>query len=317
MLRYVAIFLIACLQASVTSQEVAKVDALPMKKFLSLLEVEPVVIEAASRSAILKALEPEVAATTNPDFKRAVEKLKDDKSALTMKDVLPLVEPGKSQAVCALFAKHEHPLLRFLANLLLAGSGDSSAAKEAYSIMHIESPTMHEKQLIKTYCLGLGLDPQKDTPDTIMSHIAAMTSQTPLLKVGDMVPEFAITTVDGKQFNRDTCKGKTVVFNFWASWCGPCLAKLPSQNELLAKYVKDDFLVFYVSLDSDRKQFEESVTKYQLTFSNIFEGKGWGGQLSRSFGVNSVPFLVVVDPSGRIVLAKNDGLAEALSNLGK
>ncbi len=71
-----------------------------------------------------------------------------------MKDVLPLIEPGKSQAVCGLFAKHEHPLMRFLETALLAGSGDSSAAKEAYSIMHTQSPTMHENNLSKPIAWG-------------------------------------------------------------------------------------------------------------------------------------------------------------------
>ncbi len=67
MFRYVVIVFIVCLQASVHAQDVANVDALPMQKFLSLLEIEPVTIEAASRVAILKALEPETAATKNSD----------------------------------------------------------------------------------------------------------------------------------------------------------------------------------------------------------------------------------------------------------
>lgn len=312
MFRLIALIgLVFWMQPNVFADTAATATALPMDQFKAALERDPVTISTSTRTSLLKAVDP--AARTNPDVEATCEKLREKSSKLTVKDLLPLMTTGNPQPVCALLSSHEHAVVRFVANGVLAGSGDTAAAKDVYSLIHSKEPSPQEKRMIKTYCIGLGIRPEFDTAEDILTHFSNMMAEAPLLKAGDDAPDFSITTVDGKRYTRDSLAGKTVVFHFWSTWCGPCMVQLPGHHDLLRKYAADDFLVFFVNLDSDRKPFDEAVARHKLTLGNVFAGKGWGDDLVRTFGVNSLPFDLVIDETSRVVHAQNAGLAEVLA----
>ena len=299
------------IQPNAFADTAATSAALPMDQFIAALEQESVSVSTSNRAFFLKAVDP--AAQLNPDVIATCEKLRDDSSKLTVKDLLPLMTTGKPQPVCVLLSDHEYAVVRFIANGVLAGSGDTTAAKEVYSLIHSDKPSPQEKRIIKTYCVGLGIRPDSDTAEDILKHFSTMMADEPLLKAGDAAPDFAITTIDGKQYTRDELNGKTVVLHFWSTWCGPCMVQLPGHHELLHKYAADDFVVFFVNLDSDRKPFDDAVATHKLSLGNVFRGKGWGDDLVRTFGVNCLPHDIVIDETGRVIHSHNDGLAEALA----
>lgn len=84
--------------------------------------------------------------------------------------------------------------------------------------------------------------------------------------IGKTAPDFTLKTIDGKDFSLSTLKGKTVLINFWATWCSPCVDELPSMNKLYLKYKQNGFEVVAVGLDSSPAKVKKFVAKNPLDF---------------------------------------------------
>jgi thiol-disulfide isomerase/thioredoxin len=106
-------------------------------------------------------------------------------------------------------------------------------------------------------------------------------------------------TVDGKDFDLKTMRGKVVLVDFWATWCGPCVAEIPNMRKAHEKYHGKGFDVIGVSLD----RTDDAVTKFvedkKLPWNSINIADS--GKLAKEYGVNAIPFPVLVDQAGRVV----------------
>lgn len=130
------------------------------------------------------------------------------------------------------------------------------------------------------------------------------------MRNGTQAPDFEIPDLSGKIVKLSDFKGKYVFIDFWASWCGPCIRKIPEVKKLQAQF-KDKNLVFMgVSLDSKREGWEKAIVKHELDWVNVSHLKGWGEPVSGMFGVKAIPSNVLIDPDGKVVA--NDLFDEAL-----
>jgi thiol-disulfide isomerase/thioredoxin len=123
-----------------------------------------------------------------------------------------------------------------------------------------------------------------------------------LLAPGSLAPELEGPSPDGKVYKLSSLKGKVVLIDFWASWCGPCRKENPNVVSLYEKYKDKGFTVFSVSLDSDKNAWMRAIETDKLIWPyHISELKRWDGLLSRSYGVNSIPFTVLIDAEGKVI----------------
>jgi thiol-disulfide isomerase/thioredoxin len=110
----------------------------------------------------------------------------------------------------------------------------------------------------------------------------------------------------GGEINLKDYRGKVVIVDFWASWCGPCLAKLPELKALHQAYHKDGLEIIGVSLDFSEKELENYLAGNPLPWKQIIfpnsRDQGWKNPIARRFGVNSIPRLVVVDKQGKLLV---------------
>ncbi len=130
-------------------------------------------------------------------------------------------------------------------------------------------------------------------------------------------PDFAATSLAGKDVKLSDLKGKVVLVDFWASWCGPCVVEMPHIKALAERHAKDDFAILGVSLDHDRAKLDAFVKAKDLTWPQAFDGKGWGNSVARTYGVSSIPATVLVDRAGRVAVtgARGAMLDSAIAEL--
>ena len=183
--------------------------------------------------------------------------------------------------------------------------------------MHVKAGN---KEGVKTFCAQVKSDfaKHKDA-EKIAEALDEMAGQTTSPVVGETM-DLKFTALDGKEVDLAKLKGKVVLVDFWATWCGPCMMELPNVKKAYAQYHDKGFEILGVSLDSDKEKLEATLKAKEMTWAQCFDGKGWKNDVAKKFGIRSIPATFLIGKDGKIAAVglRGDALISTVGEqLGK
>lgn len=166
-----------------------------------------------------------------------------------------------------------------------------------YELYHLFAPRVVERQLLRSLAPHLQTHP--------VYHEMLNLVRAAEMKVGSLSPDIEGMTLEGKKLKLSDLKGKYVLLDFWASWCGPCRREFPHMKTILTESEKHNNLqILSFSLDKNSQEWTECIAKNALTHANwlhISDFKAWNSPAVTLMGVKSLPRTVLINPKGQIV----------------
>jgi peroxiredoxin len=193
-------------------------------------------------------------------------------------------EVAKGQAAVADLLKNEPPSLGVI-NLLQSKAIDADTYFETY--------------------LAVATKLKKEWPN--YEHAKAFISMVDKMKtiaIGQPAPEIALPDTTGQVVKLSSMKGKYVLVDFWAKWCGPCRQENPNVVRVYHKFKDKGFTVFGVSLDRKKEDWMRAIAEDKLAWTHVSDLKYWQSEAAKTYNITGIPFSLLLDPNG-VIIAKN------------
>lgn len=214
------------------------------------------------------------------DFEQKVEAQPENRDALVQE-----ITPVYMKAVTEL----NQAIIKF--------AHDNANSLVGFYAINLVNPMGNEAAMV-TYAEKVGDELKKNT--AVKSFVDRINNLKAVL-VGAQAPDFSIMGVDGKTINLADFKGKYVLIDFWASWCGPCRNENPNVVKAYHQYKNRNFTILGISLDKDKAAWIKAIKDDGLTWSHASELADFEGKTVRLYQVNAIPSSFLLDPNGKII----------------
>ncbi len=133
------------------------------------------------------------------------------------------------------------------------------------------------------------------------AEFSGKVSQMQKLARGSQAPEINLASTEGKNIPLSSLKGKYVLIDFWAAWCGPCRKENPNLVKLYAKYKDKGFEIYGVSLDNNKEAWLKAIQDDKLTWLHVSDLQRWDSPVAKLYNIEGIPNSYLIDPQGVII----------------
>ncbi len=175
---------------------------------------------------------------------------------------------------------------------------------------YIESSIMTDKKdqakkFVNQFKSDFAAHPQAQQLHQVVDQLAANLS---LPGVGDIM-DLNFTAMDGTKVNLAEMTDKVVLVDFWATWCGPCIAEMPNVIKTYDAHKEKGFEVIGISLDQDKAALEKYVADNKMAWPQYYDGKGWENEIAQQYSIGQIPATFLIGKEGKIIATNLRGEA--------
>ena len=289
-------------------------------------------------AALLLAFATNLSAQAAEEYKKLLDELSQKRASVSPREFKGIVQEGFAYFISRYPDSPEAVEAHLNLGQLYAQTGQAEKA-----VSHLESYLARsdgrkpEEVAAAKYFLAKGYlmlgqldkaeDPLREVanggesiPEKIRNTAAMDLARIPILRklvIGNPAVAIKATTSDGKEITLDTYRGKVLLLDFWASWCKPCRQEMPNVKKVYNEFHGNGFEILGISLDDSSAKFRSYVDEQDISWPQIFDGKGWKSEVGKLYAVGSIPATFLLDRNGKIRYRdlRGDDLYEAVKIL--
>jgi peroxiredoxin len=191
----------------------------------------------------------------------------------------------------------EKHVKRYIAAEFEKDPKEEATALYVLSNIYISSEKFDEAEKVLEQIVDSGGNPR--ATEMASRELARLGTLRKLVIGADAIP-FSAKTTGGKDISLEDFKGKVVLIDFWASWCMPCKQEMPNVKKVYSEFHGKGFEIIGISLDNSEAKFKSYIEQQNLSWPQVYDGKGWMSGIGRMYAVSSIPATFLLDREGKI-----------------